>query len=625
MTVIATDIRPAPGAPLEVALLHLAESIEQGRVLDASQLAQTRLAEARTRFGLTEPEMACLGILAGVAVSSGFAEAVAKRTGQSAVTAGTLAALLPELGLSSFAPAAVLRAWRLVHLQAASSLRLCPVAIDERLLAWLMHVPGADARLAHAIRPVDTGSPLIDRYKAEVPGISRMIVASAGEGRPISVALVGAGRATRLALAGAVAEALGMVPLGIDPMALQAAPEQAAVVRRLIAREMVLERALPVIEVADDAQAAAVPALEGPALLLAAAGTLRPGAECPTRIVTLDPPDASERAELWMDGLGLEAADAAALAEGFTLEADDIAAIVRDLPEGDPANVLDLAWAATRRKLAPPPDPLIAAIEPRADWSDLVLPPAVEATLRAIAAQARNRATVYRDWGFAGPVTRGLGISALFTGPSGTGKTLAAEVLANDLGRLLLRVDLAQVVDKYVGETEKHLDRIFAHGERSGAILLFDEADALFRQRGDGDTANERFGAMTVAYLLQRLEATSATCILTSNLRSVIDEAFLRRIRFVVQFAFPGLAERRRLWLSAIPEAAPRGALDVEALARLPATGGTIRTVALNAAFLAADANSPIEMMHLLRAFELENAKLEPGLDLAPLRKRIVG
>ncbi len=189
--------------------------------------------------------------------------------------------------------------------------------------------------------------------------------------------------------------------------------------------------------------------------------------------------------------------------------------------------------------------------------------------MRRIAAHVRHRATVYDAWGFAAKSPRGLGISALFAGASGTGKTMAAEVLAGELRLDLYRIDLAGVVSKYIGETEKNLRKVFDAAEDSGAILLFDEADALFGKRSEVKDSHDRYANIEVSYLLQRMEAYRGLAILTTNLKSALDPAFLRRIRFVVQFPFPDAAQRAEIWRRVFPASTPTEGLDVWKLAKL--------------------------------------------------------
>ncbi len=221
---------------------------------------------------------------------------------------------------------------------------------------------------------------------------------------------------------------------------------------------------------------------------------------------------------------------------------------------------------------------------------------------------------MYRQWGFAARYSRGLGISALFAGASGTGKTMAAEVLAGELELDLYRIDLSAVVSKYIGETEKNLRRVFDAAEAGGAILLFDEADALFGKRSEVKDSHDRYANIEISYLLQRMEAYRGLAILTTNMKSALDSAFLRRIRFIVDFPFPDARMREKIWEGVFPTETPLGSVNFKQLARLNIAGGNIRNIAMNAAFLAASENEPVQMSHLLMAARTEYAKIEKPL-----------
>ncbi|HMM41208.1 MAG TPA: ATP-binding protein, partial [Thermomicrobiales bacterium] len=257
---------------------------------------------------------------------------------------------------------------------------------------------------------------------------------------------------------------------------------------------------------------------------------------------------------------------------------------------------------------------------PAAAWDDLVLPATQKQVLGDIAIHVRQRGRVYGDWGFSSKGRRGLGISVLFSGASGTGKTMAAEVLANALGLDLYRIDLSQVVSKYIGETEKNLGRLFDAAQGGGVILLFDEADALFGKRSEVRDSHDRYANIEVSYLLQRMESYDGLAILTTNLKGALDPAFMRRIRFVVQFPFPDADARAAIWRRIFPAATPTHGLDVTRLARLNVAGGNIRNIALNAAFLAAEDGGLVGMRHLLQAARAEAAKLERPLSEAEVR-----
>lgn len=248
-------------------------------------------------------------------------------------------------------------------------------------------------------------------------------------------------------------------------------------------------------------------------------------------------------------------------------------------------------------------------------WSDIVLQSPVKQQLKELEAQAKLRWSVYEDWGFGKLCPLGKGISALFAGPSGTGKTMAAQVLAHSLERELYRVDLSGVVNKYIGETEKRLKKVFDDCERSGVVLFFDEADALFGNRTQVKDAHDRFANIEIDYLLQRMEQFNGVAILATNRKNDVDTAFLRRLRFIVDFAPPGFEERLVLWTKALPETSPNGealleSIDWKVLAeKLPMTGADIKNTAIGAAFLAKSEGTRIYMSHVVYAARREMAK----------------
>jgi SpoVK/Ycf46/Vps4 family AAA+-type ATPase len=263
---------------------------------------------------------------------------------------------------------------------------------------------------------------------------------------------------------------------------------------------------------------------------------------------------------------------------------------------------------------------LAERIVPTAGWDDLVLPEPQKLILRHLAAQVQQRLKVYESWGFSDKSQRGLGLSALFSGPSGTGKTLAAEVLAGELRLDLYRIDLSAVVSKYIGETEKNLKQVFDAAEEGGALLLFDEADALFGKRGEVKDSHDRYANIEVGYLLQRMEAYRGLAILTTNLKASLDKAFQRRLRFSVNFPFPDAAQREAIWSRIFPSKTPTEGVQPRRLAQLNIAGGNIRNIAMNAAFLAAAKGEPVRMSDLLEAARLEAQKIERPLTDAEIR-----
>lgn len=255
---------------------------------------------------------------------------------------------------------------------------------------------------------------------------------------------------------------------------------------------------------------------------------------------------------------------------------------------------------------------LARRVEPQVGWADLVLPPDVLEHLRELAARARHRDLVLDAWGMGRASSRGRGVTALFAGESGTGKTLSAEVIAADLGLDLYVIDLSTVVDKYVGETEKNLERVFVEADRVNGVLLFDEADAIFGKRSEVSDAHDRYANVETAYLLQRMERFDGLAILTTNLRSNLDEAFTRRLDSAVDFPTPEREDRRRLWELHLSPGVPRGTdIDVDFLARaFRLSGGNIANIVLCAAFLAAEEGLAVGMSQLIRGTEREYRKL---------------
>ncbi|MEA2490140.1 MAG: hypothetical protein QOH21_1932, partial [Acidobacteriota bacterium] len=334
--------------------------------------------------------------------------------------------------------------------------------------------------------------------------------------------------------------------------------------------------------------------------------------------MTLDVPrpQAAEHRALWTDALG----DAAAGLNGaldravaqFVLSPAAIRGIAGVVRHADDpvAELWRSCRVAARRRM----DDLAQRIDTNAGLDDLVLPVAQKQMLQDLVTAVRFRGRVYEEWGFAAKDARGQGVTALFAGVSGSGKTMAAEVVAAELALDLYRIDLSGVVSKYIGETEKNLRRVFEAAEESGAILLFDEADALFGRRSEVKDSHDRYANIEVSYLLQRMEAYRGVAILTTNMREALDPAFLRRLRFVVQFPFPGPGERLEIWRRMFPAAVPRQGVELEKLARLAIAGGNIRNIAVQAAFGAARDASPVTMQHLLDATRAEYAKLEKNL-----------
>jgi hypothetical protein len=336
-------------------------------------------------------------------------------------------------------------------------------------------------------------------------------------------------------------------------------------------------------------------------------------------VVAAPVPTEVERQAFWAAALADAAPpafDAAAATRAFRLAPEQVLRAARSAHRaadaaGRPLEPTDIA-AGARAQNAAGLERLARRVEPAASWDDLVLPRVVAAQLHEIAARARHRDRVIGEWRMGHAAARGRGVTALFAGDSGTGKTLSAEVLAGDLGLDLYVIDLSTVIDKYIGETEKNLDRIFTEADRVNGVLLFDEADALFGKRSEVKDARDRYANVEVAYLLQRMERFDGIAILTTNLRANVDDAFTRRLDAIVDFPLPEEPDRLALWERNLPARVPREPeLDLAFLARqFKIAGGNIRNICVAAAYFAAAADHPISMADLIRGTEREYRKL---------------
>jgi hypothetical protein len=331
-------------------------------------------------------------------------------------------------------------------------------------------------------------------------------------------------------------------------------------------------------------------------------------------LVDAPSPTFAERRQAWADLTGTEqTADVAAkfrLSIGQIVEAAEVARLAARANDTEVPGPEELDLGA-RQASSSRLGELAARLPPGFRWTDLVLPERQLELLQSISAYLRHRDRVLSDWGYEKTVARTQGLKVLFAGESGTGKTMAAQVLAAQLGLEIFRVDLATIVSKYIGETEKNLDRIFGAAEGSNAILFFDEADALFGKRSEVSDSHDRYANIEVAYLLQRMEGYAGAVILATNFRRNIDDAFVRRLDFVIDFPFPEIEDRKRIWRLLLPDEAPRADdIDIDFLAtQFKLSGGGIRNCSLSAAFQAADDSGVIEMRHLVRAVAQEYGK----------------
>jgi hypothetical protein len=583
-------------------------------------------------FGLSPFERDVLLLCAGVDLDASFAALCAEAQGdqrRSDPTFGLALAALPHAHWSALAPDAPLRYWRMIEPLhgTGETLTSCSLRLDERVLHHLTGVVHLDERLEALVEPL---APPTDLPVSQAT-LARRIAAvwsegSAGTPGYSLVQVCGGDPDGQRAIAASAGALLGLRVLALYAADIPAGAAEREALRRAADREAVLSGSVLLVDAHDLDALQSRPIsrflerLRSPVIV----STRDPLRAVRRLMIRLDArsPSAAEQEAIWRDALGPAASgvngEFASIAQQFRLGATAIRAVSAAVAAEGSADAAAV-WDACRAQARPQLDDLAQRIEPAAAGSDLVLPAAQRQILREIQTHVRQRALVYERWGFAAKGARGLGISALFAGPSGTGKTMAAEVLAHELRLDLYRIDLSQVVSKYIGETEKNLRRVFDAAESCGAILLFDEADALFGKRSEVKDSHDRYANIEVSYLLQRMEAYHGLAILTTNLKGALDPAFLRRIRFVVEFPFPDAAQRAEIWRRMLPAELPTEGLVVEQLARLAVPGGSIRNIALHGAFLAADAGEALRMSHLLSAARREYAKLERPLTDAEL------
>ncbi|GGY10120.1 ATP-binding protein [Streptomyces tanashiensis] len=623
---------------------------------EPARAAELLAAEVRETTGLPPALDRLCGLFTLTAFERDLLVAVAAPelglpTATGPVTFARALAALPDAHWSALLPDAPLRGWRLLDVPAQlpptefGGLSQLPLAVDERILHALLGADTTDDRLAGRAR-------LVAPVCRLAPGQGPVVASLAALVRPApgteGCLLTGEDRLTRRQAVVDAARRIGLTVLAVDGLDLPDTAPAMDTLARLLAREAGLGLRLLLVEGTAASLPRCVRLLTAGAPLgvsaVLSADEAPPGSELP--VLRLPPASAGERRDLFAAALreARLTEDPAELAErhpltpaGITLavertgrlaaapghgdtgeagEAGDTRARATG-PEAACVPAADVA-AACRAVAERPLHGLATVRRPAAGLDDLVLPDQANRSLRALLAHVRRRRRVHGDWGYA-ERGRGLAVTALFAGPSGTGKTTAAEAVAHELGFDVIAADLSQVVSKYIGETEKHLARLFDAAE-TGSVLLFDEGDALFAKRTQVRDSRDRYANLEVSYLLQRLETFRGIAILTTNAREAIDPAFVRRMRFVVTFPFPDAEQRALLWAGAFPPGVPTEGLDPRRLAQLAVSGGTIAQLALHAAFLAADEGVPVGMRHVLDAARIESDKLERPLAANEIR-----
>jgi ATPase family protein associated with various cellular activities (AAA)/winged helix domain-containing protein len=589
-----------------------------------------------TRLGLSRFEQDILLLCASMELDTGIAGLCARAQGDASRPYPTFALALTifdEPSWEALSPEGPLRYSRLIEItqSAGQPLTTSLLRADERIVNFLKGLNYPDDRLAPLIAPLPmpaAGATKPPSQSDAENAVLARVKQSISADTPLVVQLTGRDTPTKELIAASTADTLGLRVFRISASLL---PTQAAEIEwfvRLWNRESLLLRAALYVDApnmeadstAGQAASLALRRMRGLMFLDARDAWALSGAS--TAIVETAKPSPREQQSLWAAELGGASADNPALLSAqFNLGATEIHRIAQEHVADENSDAMSgRLWSRCLDATRPRLDGLAQSLQPKASWSDIVLPPAEMALLQQIAAQVNQRGKVYEDWGFAGKMSRGLGISALFAGESGTGKTMAAEVLANSLKLNLNRVDLSSVVSKYIGETEKNLRRLFDAAEDGGVILFFDEADALFGKRSEVKDSHDRYANIEVNYLLQRMESYRGLAILATNKKTALDQAFLRRLRFIVKFPFPGVAERTAIWKSVFPKDTPAGNLDFARLAKFNLTGGNIHNIAVNAAFRAAHAGTAVDIQMVLDAAREEFRKIERPVNEADFR-----
>jgi hypothetical protein len=598
-------------------------------------------------FGLSPFEQDVLLLCAGMELDGNWETLCIQAQGNAQRNYPTLSLALaasPQPNWQALTPTAALRRWRLIQIGAGNALTTSPIRIDERILHYLVGVSHLDERLLGMVEAVKITEDLVPSHQQIVEQVMATWLQTS-EGQFPVVQLCGEDVGSKRAIASMACQQMGSSLYVLSAQALPTDSAQLNLIQILCDREWLLSQTILLLDCEEveatepeSAIARFIESLHAP--LIITSRERRRQRQRPMISFDVGHPTTDEQRVIWANTLGEMASSLNGQVETIVSHFNLSAAAIRSSgwkmravceqgsggvgeqgsrgagEQGSRGEDLihNPLWDICRTQARPRLDELAQRIDSVSSWDDLILPEKECSILRDIAAHVRQRTKVYETWGFAGKSKRGLGISALFAGASGTGKTMAAEVLANELRLDVYRIDLSSVVSKYIGETEKNLRRLFDAAEGGGVILLFDEADALFGKRSEVKDSHDRHANIEVSYLLQRMESYRGLAILTTNLKGSLDQAFLRRIRFVVQFAFPDASQREEIWRRIFPAQTPKQGLDFKKLAKLNVAGGNIRNIALNAAFLAADGGESVEMKYILQAAKNEYVKMERPL-----------
>ena len=617
---------PLPGAN---ELDHVAKEIENLEKNDPPPA----LLILTQRLGLSRFDQQVLALCAAMELDTQIATLCAQAQDDPNKPYPTFAlafALFDDPDWNALSPHSPLRHWRLLEINQPGVQPLTAAALgaDERIVNYLKGLNYLDDRLTPLLDPVqlDTmdNKPIDEvlphSQQQAVDNITERIKHSNSKERMPVIELLGHDAASKRLIAGRVAAELGLNLQTIDLKTLPSQTGDFETFTRLWERESLLLPLALYIEIdgATDAEKIQLKRFleRSSGLIFVELEDTKTETVRNQFSVEINKPTPEEQEQLWTEALqGQTNGQPQRLAEQFSFNQSEIKRLAKiTFDQTSESNQLlneDL-WQTCRIAARAGMEQLARRIDAKADWDQLVLPPAQSALLHQITDQVSYRNRVYEDWGFREQMNRGLGINALFAGESGTGKTMAAEVIANELKLDLFRIDISAVVSKYIGETEKNLRKLFDAAEDSGAILFFDEADALFGKRSEVKDSHDRYANIEINYLLQRMESYRGLAILATNMKSALDKAFVRRLRFIVDFPFPDVPQRKEIWQKVFPDNTPLDeSLNLSRLAKFNLTGGNIHNVALNAAFLAAQENSAVTMPLLLNATRTEYKKLE--------------
>jgi len=620
---------PGPAQPATVAAAPIVDVSQARASFDAAGQANPppALMTLAARFGLTDFERDTLLLCAACEIDPKFPHLIA--AAQDALASGA-----PSFGLAldlfegssweALSPERPLRRFHLLelHQSGATSLLTAPLRIDERIAAYVKGLNYIDERLASMGEFVPVPTELPPSHQAVAAQVEAFLKAGQND---VQVELTGWDRSSKRDVAAAAAASAGLSLLTIPSDLL---PRDSNTVERFIAlwhREILL---LPIaLLIAPAGIETPAGGDEGPMKQAAGgdfsprlAGTVILDVTAPTtgtgHVLRVDPPTVKERRALWsaawLDGKVPDPSSLDHLAGEFAMPASRIhAAIEAEARDGTAPLSPDRLWDWCVARAGTRLEGLAERIEPRATIDEVKLAQRDREQLERLIRHGRSRGFALDAYGFSSIANRGLGLAALFHGESGTGKTMAAEAVANELKLALYRVDLASVMSKYIGDTTKKLRSIFDAADGGGVMLLFDEADAVFGKRSEVKDSHDRYANIDINYLLTRMETFAGMTVLATNMKHALDPAFQRRLRFMIGFAFPGAEEREAIWRGIFPAQTPLEELDYKALARFPLTGGSIFNCALGSAHEAAGEGKKIGMRHILTIIRAEMQKLE--------------